>query len=74
MKSNARNTMHFASIGLSGCLMYIMYIAISLTCLAAWLTHVITCIQDDRIGFLIAGAIAAPIGVIHGIGIWFGAW
>ena len=25
-------------------------------------------------GFLVAGALVAPIGVIHGTGIWFGVW
>ncbi len=39
---------------------------------AAWLTHVITCLADGRWGFLIAGAIAFPIAIIHGIMIWFG--
>ena len=41
---------------------------------AAWLTHVVVCLKTASWGFLIAGAIFAPIGVIHGIGIWFGAW
>ena len=40
----------------------------------AWGTHVIYCIQKEEWVFLIAGAIAAPIGIVHGIGIWFGAW
>ena len=42
--------------------------------LAAWLTHVITCLAAGTWGFLVAGALVAPIGVIHGTGIWFGAW
>ncbi len=42
--------------------------------LAAWLTHVINTIQNEEWIFLLAGAIFAPIGVIHGIGIWFGFW
>lgn len=41
---------------------------------AAWVTHIVTCFKTDAWGFLIAGAIAAPIGVIHGIGIWLGVW
>ncbi len=40
----------------------------------AWLTHVVTCFSDDRWGFLIAGALFFPVAIIHGIGIWFGAW
>lgn len=39
---------------------------------AAWLTHVVTCLTDDRWGFLIAGAIMFPVGIIHGLLIWFG--
>lgn len=40
--------------------------------IAAWFTHVVVCLQAGKWGFLIAGAIFAPIGVIHGIGVWFG--
>ena len=39
---------------------------------AGWLTHVIHCLNHSQWGFLIAGAIMAPIGVIHGWGLWFG--
>ena len=38
----------------------------------AWITHIIYCLRNDEWGFLIAGAIVAPIGVIHGWLIWFG--
>ena len=40
----------------------------------AWFTHVITCLMVGAWGFLVAGALVAPIGVIHGTGIWFGVW
>ena len=53
-----------------GEIMIIIFIA----SLAAWLTHVITCFSDERWGFLIAGALFFPIAIVHGIGIWFGAW
>lgn len=39
---------------------------------AAWLTHVIVCLKTASWGFLIAGALVAPIAVIHGVGLWFG--
>ncbi len=42
--------------------------------LGAWITHVIVTIKAAAWLFLIAGAIFAPIGVVHGIGVWFGAW
>lgn len=38
----------------------------------AWLTHVVTCIQDERWLFLLAGAIAFPIAIVHGIMVWLG--
>lgn len=56
---------------LGGCL---TILAIAVVPLAAWLTHVINTIQNEEWVFLLAGAIFAPIGVIHGIGIWFGFW
>lgn len=38
----------------------------------AWVTHVIHCIQNEEWFFLIAGAIAFPIAIVHGVGLWFG--
>lgn len=55
------------AVGLTG-------LALLLAVVAAWLTHVIVCIKTASWLFLIAGAIFAPVGVIHGIGVWFGAW
>ncbi len=52
----------------------VLYVVVAFTFLSAWLTHVIVTIQASAWLFLIAGAIFAPIGVIHGIGVWFGAW
>lgn len=40
----------------------------------AWLTHVIVCLAAGKWGFLIAGALIFPIAVIHGYGVWIGAW
>jgi hypothetical protein len=39
---------------------------------AAWLTHVISCLLKAKYLLLIAGAFVFPVGIIHGIGIWFG--
>jgi hypothetical protein len=41
---------------------------------AGWLQHLYTCFNEHLWGFLIAGAIFFPIGVIHGWGIWLGIW
>lgn len=51
-----------------------IWIIIAIMCAAAWFTHVVTCLSDERWGFLIAGALFFPIAIIHGIGIWFGIW
>ena len=41
--------------------------------LAAWITHVIHCLIAAKYLLLIAGAFVFPVGIIHGVGIWFGA-
>lgn len=53
------------SIGLSG-------LVVGGLVFAGWLTHVIVTIQMQAWIFLLAGAIFAPVGVIHGWGLWFG--
>ena len=40
----------------------------------SWFTHIVVCLAAGKWGFLIAGAILFPIAVIHGTGIWFGAF
>lgn len=40
--------------------------------IAAWVTHIVVCLKAGMWGFLIAGAIFFPIGIIHGVGLWFG--
>ena len=59
--------------GLIGGITFV-WIGLLLTSIAAWITHVVVCIKASAWLFLIAGAIAAPVGVIHGLGVWFGAW
>ena len=39
--------------------------------LFAWFTHIFTCFAQGLWGFLIAGAIMFPIGIFHGIYLWF---
>lgn len=47
---------------------------ISIGLIAAWFTHIIYCLGNAAWGFLIAWALAFPIGIIHWIGLWFGAF
>lgn len=49
-------------------------VGIAVACIGAWLTHVIACIVAGKWGFLIAGAIFAPVGIVHGVGVWLGVW
>jgi hypothetical protein len=44
-----------------------------LTSYSAWLTHIVTCAEDQLWGFLVAGAIFFPVGIFHGVGIWLGS-
>lgn len=55
-----------------GC--WLPMLAFFVACASAWVNHVVICIQEERWGFLIAGALAAPVGMIHGAGRWFGWW
>jgi hypothetical protein len=48
--------------------------ALGLVALGGWLQHLYTCFTLGKWGFLIAGAIFAPVGIIHGWGIWLGLW
>ena len=58
-------------------------IGLWLTILAGWITHIVICIQAIVAGtavsvnyalLLAAGAFIPPLGAVHGIGSWFGAW
>jgi len=41
---------------------------------SAWLTSIVFCSANGHRPLLIAGATFFPIGVVHGIGVWFGGW
>jgi len=45
-----------------------------IACPLAWVSHLYVCFTAELWGFLIAGAIFFPVGIIHGFGIWFGWW
>lgn len=46
--------------------------ALMVTSLFAWLTHVVVSISMEAYLLLIVGVLFFPIGIIHGIMIWFG--
>lgn len=47
-------------------------IGVWVLCVVAWLTHIIHCLLAAKYLLLIAGAFIFPVGIIHGVGIWFG--
>lgn len=40
--------------------------------IGAWLTHVVVCLLNATYVLLLVGTFVFPVGIIHGIGIWFG--
>lgn len=43
-------------------------------CYAAWLTSIVFCAVSGQKPLLIASAAFFPVGIVHGIGVWFGGW
>ena len=52
----------------------ITYFVLVFWAIGSWLTHIIFCLKSAQYVLLVAGAIVAPVGMIHGTGLWFGAW
>jgi hypothetical protein len=45
--------------------------ALGMACIFAWFTHIFFCFGSMAWGFLLAGAIFFPIGILHGMYLWF---
>ena len=43
-------------------------------CYAAWLTSIVFSAVASQYPLLIAAALFWPVGIIHGVGVWFGGW
>lgn len=41
--------------------------------IAAWITSIINCLSYGKWLLLIVDIICGPVGVVHGVGLWFGA-
>ncbi len=41
---------------------------------SAWLTSIVFCATNGMRPLLIADATFFPVGIVHGIGVWFGGW
>lgn len=41
---------------------------------SAWLTSIVFCASNGLRALLVAGAVFFPVGIVHGVGVWFGGW
>ena len=41
---------------------------------ASWLTSIVFCSANGLRPLMIAAAVFFPVGVVHGVGVWFGGW
>jgi hypothetical protein len=41
---------------------------------SAWLTSIVFCAANGHDTLLIAASMFPPVGVVHGVGVWFGGW
>jgi hypothetical protein len=49
-------------------------ITLGAICYSAWLSSIVFCAANGLRPLLIASAAFFPIGIVHGIGVWFGGW
>jgi hypothetical protein len=52
----------------------ITLVTVWLVVYSAWLTSISFCSANGMRPLMIAAASFFPIGVVHGIGVWFGGW
>ena len=45
---------------------------IGITLIPAWITHLVVSVQHQEWVFLIAGALVAPVAIVHGWAYWLG--
>jgi hypothetical protein len=70
-RSGKMRRTRFGGLDLSTALVGLLMISF---CYAAWLTSIVFCAANGARPLLIAAAAFFPIGIIHGIGVWFGGW
>ena len=50
------------------------FLLVGLFIYSAWLTSIVFCSTNGQRPLLIAAAAFFPVGVVHGVGVWFGGW
>jgi hypothetical protein len=52
----------------------VLMVLLAATAYSAWLTSIVFCSAHNMRPLLIAAAAFFPVGIVHGIGVWFGGW
>lgn len=66
--------MRVANLGAMDIRTVLTIMATGAICYSAWLTSIVFCAANDERPLLIASAAFFPVGIVHGIGVWFGGW
>ena len=66
--------MRVASLGAMDISTALSILMVSAFCYSAWLTSIVFCAVSGQRPLLIAAAAFFPVGIVHGIGVWFGGW
>lgn len=54
---------------------FLAIFTIIITLIATYITHIINTLMTGKYILLLIGVIVPPIGMLHGLGLWFGiAW
>lgn len=51
-----------------------LLLLITAFCYSAWITSIVFCASNGCRPLLFASATFFPVGIVHGIGVWFGGW
>jgi hypothetical protein len=49
-------------------------LVVATVCYSAWLTSIVFCAANGPRPLLVASAAFFPVGIVYGLGIWFGGW
>jgi hypothetical protein len=66
--------MQMASVGAMDLPTALAFLLCGAFCYAAWLTSIVFCAANGARPLLITAAAFFPVGIVHGVGVWFGAW
>jgi hypothetical protein len=53
---------------------FLIWLTLWVASIAGFINHVIICVREDHYLLLFAGILIPPVGVIHGLGGFFGVW